>query len=261
GGGSAGQGGSAGAAGTAAAGGSSGGGGCSPDGHDEDQDSLDDACDNCPTWTNAGQENADDDALGDACEAHPGLPDLRAVYYLETWIAPLLADWSLDADVGVQTDVLVMNKEGCQGSCGADAWWKHPMPPTPWVAETVVRFDAQSAGWAGVLVGDPAGGHWFGCEFEYRPAVRKLGLWRFADGLTDAAVEEVHGVEQVGVSASARRVVRAYVHGSQVFCSFDNELGDSAVLGPHTDPQVDFVNGGMRACSSDVGFESFVIYE
>ena len=41
---------------------------CPGDGHDEDGDGLDDNCDNCPTYANPGQANADGDDIGDACE-------------------------------------------------------------------------------------------------------------------------------------------------------------------------------------------------
>jgi len=47
---------------------------------DTDGDTVVDAQDNCPTTTNAGQENADADAFGDACDncpsdANPGQDD------------------------------------------------------------------------------------------------------------------------------------------------------------------------------------------
>ena len=42
---------------------------CIGDGHDEDGDGLDDNCDNCPSFANAGQADGDLDGVGDACEA------------------------------------------------------------------------------------------------------------------------------------------------------------------------------------------------
>lgn len=60
---------------------------CSPIGHDEDQDGVDDACDNCPTVRNAAQANTMEpsgaaDAVGDLCDPNPTMPGDRIAFFV-----------------------------------------------------------------------------------------------------------------------------------------------------------------------------------
>lgn len=50
---------------------------CAPVGHDEDGDSLDDACDVCPQIASGDQADADADGVGDACDLHDETNETR----------------------------------------------------------------------------------------------------------------------------------------------------------------------------------------
>lgn len=82
---------------------------------DQDRDTLINASDNCPTAANLGQEDADDDAIGDACDLY-GFGDPEVLVEFEGWpldfdvadgviyftsVETEYALWSMDANVGV----------------------------------------------------------------------------------------------------------------------------------------------------------------
>lgn len=52
-----------------------------PVGHDEDADTVDDACDVCPHLHDAGQADGDGDGVGDACDPRPADAGERIVYF------------------------------------------------------------------------------------------------------------------------------------------------------------------------------------
>ena len=67
----------------------------SPVGHDEDGDSIDDACDVCPQVTDIDHADADGDGVGDAC-------DLAATAQQRTFFDPFVApraEWSFDEEM------------------------------------------------------------------------------------------------------------------------------------------------------------------
>src|SRR5258706_9480027 len=50
-------------------------------GHDEDQDGIDDACDNCPHRANVAQDDGDGDGVGDVCDPDPSSPRERIAFF------------------------------------------------------------------------------------------------------------------------------------------------------------------------------------
>lgn len=50
---------------------------CTPVGHDEDGDTIDDACDVCPQIASLDQRDADADGVGDACDLHAETRETR----------------------------------------------------------------------------------------------------------------------------------------------------------------------------------------
>lgn len=80
---------------------------CTPVGHDEDNDSVDDACDVCPHISGA-QTDGDGDGVGDACDPEPTMARQQIVFFdpftsLTNWI-------NLGATQG--TDEVIMNAVG-----------------------------------------------------------------------------------------------------------------------------------------------------
>jgi hypothetical protein len=54
---------------------------CVPMGHDEDRDTVDDACDVCPHLADPGQQDVDGDRVGDACDPEPSIARQRIAYF------------------------------------------------------------------------------------------------------------------------------------------------------------------------------------
>lgn len=74
---------------------------CVAVGHDEDGDGVDDACDNCPSIANPGQEDVGESALGgtadgvgDACDPRPTQGG-DAIAHFDPLTAPLPGTWSV----------------------------------------------------------------------------------------------------------------------------------------------------------------------
>jgi hypothetical protein len=81
---------------------------CEPDGHDEDGDRIDDACDVCPHVADSAQLDGDGDGVGDACDPDPAIPRQRLELF-DPFTA-LAAEWTvLDGDEVVANDQLVLD--------------------------------------------------------------------------------------------------------------------------------------------------------
>jgi hypothetical protein len=75
---------------------------CVPVGHDEDGDSIDDACDVCPHISDVMQPDRDGDGVGDLCDPNPDVAGERIVLFDPfTSLRPevtVLATYTLDGD-------------------------------------------------------------------------------------------------------------------------------------------------------------------
>jgi len=189
--------------------------------------------------------------------------DLEQLTYLETWTDPPLSDWDFGKDFGVQSDVLAARNEGCLANCGTNAWWRSSLSTPTVSVEATFHMEAPSTGYVGVLVGAPDGdGQWLSCMVELRATKRILGCWSY-DGQGDEIIPltEIEEVEPLSAGASVRRTVRTYVAGQVIWCSFDNELGDQALMGPVQLSGVVPEQGGVRVYRADATFGSFAVYE
>lgn len=234
-----------------------------PVGHDEDGDTVDDACDNCPTWHNPTQADADHDGLGDACEAagNPGL--LSGIEAFDAfWAGGPTTTWSWDTDGGTWTaapDVVT----GSSAPAGHNRWLDLAAS-SPYAVE--VRFvpagsERADRNYAGALVGVQSGYFWF-CAFEWDS--RTLAFWRFSGGTYVNRVAGTGGtVEATSRPRDLERRIRVTWDGASLRCSFDNAAGESTEFSyavPSGDRWSLDGSGGMRVYNETAEFRSFVLY-
>jgi len=269
-----GTGGTAGAGGTAGTGGagaSSGSGGsgagstssgtggtsCTPVGHDEDGDTVDDACDNCPSYGNQTQVDGDQDEVGDACEA-PGDPALwHTVASFDAFVAAPGSAW----DLGAYSHALDELQISTPYDAGRNADWLTPQTGS-YSVETTFAYDGNEAAWAGVRFAIN-GQSWWAClaqrtwvNNEYR---YNIGLWEYPG--TGTSVLPRAEAQNVGAEPAGRpRRVRAHVRpGGSVLCTYDdtdNRHGEVEYQVGNADGRV-----GLRAYDTYVHFFNFVTYQ
>ena len=182
-GGSAGQGGAGGsaglggAAGQAGAGATGGTGGCATFvGHDEDVDTIDDGCDNCPSVANTAQTNADSDQIGDVCEFSDGTA-LSKIASFSSWDGAGTAGWNLDDHSMPTDDSLEVSFPGCSsGDCYGIAVRDETLTGVH-SAEAVFRFAPSIKCTAGVIVGMDPTGDFLACELYRGSNEVSLGVW------------------------------------------------------------------------------------
>jgi len=86
---------------------------CTPRGHDEDGDSIDDACDVCPQLADPGQADADGDLVGDACDPEPENPRQHIVFF-DPFVD--FSAWTTTGGAAVVNDQLVLDVPGDAGN-------------------------------------------------------------------------------------------------------------------------------------------------
>ena len=73
--------------------------------HDEDGDTIDDACDVCPQIADPDQADSDGDNIGDVCDPAPAVAKQRLVFF-DPFTDPLVARWELSEATVWAPDVL-----------------------------------------------------------------------------------------------------------------------------------------------------------
>jgi hypothetical protein len=232
--------------------------------HDEDGDTLDDACDVCPTWFDPDQRDADGDGLGDACEV-PGNPALlTAVAAFDSfWPSRLdpAAPWFDDSGAWTAgTDVVTGSQNGYNGNRSLDE-------PAAARYAAEVRFTYPSGTgigpeeYAGVLFGvGPFG--WWTCGFSL--IRRDLTLWRYEGGSSIYQyLSSPSTVEPWDRAHHVLRRVRVVWDGTSIVCAFDNAAGDSSQISyPVAAGDHPALGGSAGLCVYDATatFHSYVLY-
>ncbi len=266
--------GQAGTAGQAAGGGSAGSSGssgsagaqCVPVGHDEDQDSVDDACDDCPSISNLDQSNADGDGIGDVCEA-PGAPSLVThVAYFEPFLANTFPDWTPGQYV-MGGDEAKVDSNVCDPYCGKNAVW-NTVVSGAYSAEVTFRFEVDSDMYGCVLfalesAGNPEGKWWSCCLRRGQGQDPSIGLWYYpGTGSVVNSMKEANGVENPSaVPATVRRIRADYAPNQPIVCTYDNAVGDHAQVQYQPSYWAASSKAGLRAYQGEAHFSSFVLYQ
>lgn len=243
-------------AGGGTAGGSVGGAPCAPVGHDEDGDTVDDACDSCPSYPNTPQVDGDQDGLGNACEA-PADPALwQKVASFESFVAAPGASWELGDFTHAPDELVVVAPYG-----GRNADWLTPLSGL-YSVETTFAYDDNEAGWAGVRFA--IGETWWGCLVHRVWTLDghryDLGLWEFPGSGSQQVLLRSEQQDVGAEPADRPRRVRVHVRqGGSVLCTYDDTDGRHGEI----EAQAGNADGlvGLRAYDTQARFFSFVVYQ
>ncbi|MBW2523203.1 MAG: hypothetical protein JRI23_03470 [Deltaproteobacteria bacterium] len=248
--------GSGGEGGTSTGAGGTGGAACEPVGHDEDADSVDDACDSCPSYGNEPQLDGDLDGLGDACEA-PSDPTLwQTVVSFDPFVDSPAGAWALGDFTHAPDQLQIATPFGA----GRDADWQTPLGGA-YSVETTLAYQNDEAGWAGVRFGIGAG--WWACLVQRVWAVNRfrydLGLWEFPG--TGTQILPRAEVADVGAEPADRpRRIRVHVRpGGNVLCTYDDTDGRHGEVEYQTGNADGLV--GLRGYDTQARFLNFVVYQ
>jgi len=228
---------------------------CAGNGHDEDGDGLDDDCDNCPTYYNPMQDNADGDDIGDACEwsGNTGVLDtitvfdpLMASITIPPWTPDSPGSWTWGADTYSGS-----NTGGTNTVHGTSV-------SVPFSAEASLYYPgdaADSENWASLLFGYTSSTSWFQCDFAWDSKQLEI-----RQGTTNLAWVTTTDTADRDVS----RRIRVYFSGTGDFvCTLQNDTQGTVGTVSATLPSAGTMthHGGLRVYRETAAFESFVLYE
>jgi len=244
-----------------------------PWGHDEDDDGVDDGCDNCPTYANAEQADADYDGLGDACEEASRSDLLSSIFGFDPFVASSVVP-ALEWTVGGGTWTAAADQvTGTSVPYGGDYWWAMPVDE-PCAVESQFRLVAGGTPSARLFVctnlgaqPDSAGGiaSFWDCCFSW--PTKTLSIWRRRAGAPSLELlAETIDVEDATYPREMWRRMRVTWDGRQLRCVFDtgSSLSESAALAfsPADTGTSELARGmtGVRVYNGTVDFRSFVVY-
>ena len=231
-------------------------------GHDEDGDSVDDNCDNCPTYENLNQADADADGVGDVCEA-PG--DDTVISSIQIF-DPMLDDeaswtvtrgtWDYGSDVvsgtAIPEDGNYLNVTSLSGDpFGVEGTFYFTQASPPDSSWTAIIFSIRTT-----FLGITA------YECVYQRENQQLQIWRLPTLSTDWSLLEAVDTNTT-VPASGWHKIHAFYDGSKVVCEYLDESG-AAVSAEITGGDVaNDMSGtmGLRVYNERAVFTSFVAYE
>ncbi|MBU1242864.1 hypothetical protein KJ612_06660, partial [Myxococcota bacterium] len=233
-------------------------------GHDEDGDTVDDNCDNCPTYTNLSQANADGDGVGDTCESPAGAGALSSISFFEPFLT--ITGWTLTGGTWTQQTDLVRGNSG--GNTSA-VFIRNglALPANNYSVETTYYYNAN----------DTAGGNYSGVTFAYKTDAggtmvsafaclyerdnKRLEIWEFGGGVWNS---RRNATITTNANNGATRKIRAYVNDSgNIRCVFSDTAGTGDInwTKPGTTATTFTGAAGLRVYNDVTNFYSFIYYQ
>ncbi len=230
-------------------------------GHDEDGDSVDDNCDNCPTFTNDTQPNADGDQVGDACE----YPDNVGLLGTIALFDPLTAD---NGDWTAVNGTWNWKNDGVEGSRDGIAYYLNDYSIASGNYAVDVMYDS--------VISIPNENNWLGAIFGYsgtgsniqayvcvvQQNTGRLQIWERVPGNSEWQFRAEQSIS-VGIGLPTWRRIRVFINGDTVRCTFLNSAGSTASVS-WTKPvgTTNPFNGqaGLYLNRLTVHFTSFLVY-
>ncbi len=233
-------------------------------GHDEDGDGLIDICDNCPTYHNPQQRDADSDGLGDACEAedHELLSKLTFfdpfVAIDDSWEAS--NDWSHLAD----DDAVMGNSINGGSNAWRDLWIADDAPFSVETTISLSPLNYPQNNYSGVVIArHEVNGVsiWWTCVYERENG--NLSLW-YNVGSSISSLAQKDDVDPNRGDTDIWRKVRVLFDpdADRLSCTLESEAGSLANLEVST-KNVNTLAGksGIRVYEERASFSSFAVYQ
>ncbi len=233
--------------------------------HDEDADGVDDNCDNCPTYANPGQANADGDQIGDVCESPAGASALGTINVFESMNTSVTTWTTVRGTWTPGTDQIA----GTAGT-DTDGNYLHPLslPANNYSVEVNFTYRADGVAgskWAGVIFGwQTSGGNLsnaYECLFERD--TKELQIWKYTTYNNMGWVFRTSVVVTTSATNAQLRKVRGYAVSPTVRCDYSDASGATATVS-WTDPYIganSFTGkAGYRLYNESANFTSFVYY-
>jgi len=230
-------------------------------GHDEDGDTVDDNCDNCPSVSNYQQRDTDGDGLGDACEVPGNAGGLSALAVFDPFVTDLGIYSSLNGTWSYGVDEV-------RGSYDLGGEHLHPMSfyMVNYGVEATFSLDvAEQSGenysgvifaWKGTLGAIYKG---YACLFA-RDANQILTLEFISNTWNLRAQSNIAGTGPV----DQWRRVYTFISGATIRCGYEDETGmTAATTWTKNLPDDDEFEGpsGPRVYRETAHFHSFVLYQ
>lgn len=235
-------------------------------GHDEDGDGLDDNCDNCPSVVNASQANADNDQIGDDCEALSNPTLVGNLLFFEpfttsssTWKKES-GNWAVSGDAAT----------GSGNTLGYGNYYldSPTLPAHGYSVETTFYFtsdpgDLDFNPYAAVVFGWKMDGPFgalsdaWACAWKRRE--NKLSVLRYETaGWSEKASNSVTS----SAGNNQWRRLRADVSAGGITCSYTDETSTSPpVVINYSNASATNGKVGLRINDTSAVFTSFVVYQ
>jgi len=229
-------------------------------GHDEDSDGIDDNCDNCPTYANAGQADTDSDGLGDACEA-PGDGALFTHIQVFDPMLSTAASWTVVGGTWTYGGDVV---SGSRVGTGGNYLHATSIPNVDYSVEATFHYvQAPPSGnnWVAVVFAwSQPGVNLYAYECVYEREAKVVSVYRTTGG-------EWIGIAQASVSTTVVDAqwhrLRVYRDGNVVRCEYTDQTGASGTAQITGTDVAANMSGliGLRVYNEHTVFRSFVTYQ
>jgi cysteine-rich repeat protein len=227
--------------------------------HDEDGDSVDDNCDNCPTHFNPGQQDIDGDEVGAACEEPGNETLLSQIEVFESLMT--VGSWTVHA--GSWTSG-VDEVSGSRTNAAANYLHATSLLNVDYSVEATFHMEQPSpsgTSWTAVVFAwAEVGGNVYAYECAYERRDHILSIYQASGGLWNALSWSNISTT---VQDSQWHRLRVYREGDSVRCTYTDETGasdQSQIFGADVWSDMSGTSG-LRVYNETTTFTSFVIYE